>query len=132
MSLTLDIPPEHAREGHEWLDLMRVTDDDENELEVDELRLLQSGDRFDVFSGVLDLPGTGPQRVVCKIAYELYAIKRGVCEFIVYQALKHLQGKVVPRCFGYFQEPGEVGCLVLEYAGEPLSTCFKRAPENIK
>lgn len=23
MSLTLDIPPEHAREGHEWLDLMR-------------------------------------------------------------------------------------------------------------
>lgn len=35
-------------------------------------------------------------------------------EFFIYEALKHHQGKVVPDCFGHFQEPGEVGCIVLE------------------
>lgn len=131
MSITLNIPPEHARDGLEWLDLIRVTDDDENDLEVDEMRLLHSSDRFDIFSGLISLP-TGSQRVVCKIAYTPNAIECAEREFLVYEALKCLQGKVVPRCFGFFEDPEEASCLVLEYAGEPLSICFEQVPEDIK
>lgn len=131
MSVTLNIPPEHAHDGQECLSLIRATDDDENELEVDEMCLLKSSDRFDVFSGSLVLP-RGSQRVVCKIAYTEQAIEGTEREFIIYEALKRLQGKVVPRCFGYFEEPGEAGCIILEYAGEPLGTRFERAPQDIK
>lgn len=131
MSVTLHIPPEHAHYGQQCITLIRATDDDENELSVDGMRLLQSSDRFDVFSGSLILP-TGSQRVVCKIAYTSDGIEGTEQEFIIYEALKRLQGKVVPRCFGYFEEPGEAGCIILEYAGEQLNTCFERAPQDIK
>lgn len=131
MSVTLNFPLGYTHDDLEWLDLIRATDDDENELEVDEMCLLKSSDRFDVFSGVLTLP-TGSQRVVCKIGYTSQGIEGTEREFIIYEALNHLQGKVVPRCFGYFEEPGEAGCIILEYAGEELNTCFERAPQDIK
>lgn len=131
MSVTLNFPLGYTHDDLEWLDLIRATDDDENELEVDQMCLLKSSDRFDVFSGSLVLP-TGPQRVVCKIAYTPDGIEGTEREFVVYKTLKHLQGKVIPRCFGYFEEPGEAGCIILEYAGEPLGTYFEYAPDDIK
>lgn len=131
MSLNLNIPPEHVHEGKEYLDLTRLPDDNEDELSVLDMCLMKSNDRCHIFSGILTLP-TGLQRVVCKIAYTSHTIDRVTREFFFYDDLRHLQGKVIPRCFGYFMDPGKASCLVLEYAGEPLEIGFKWAPEDIK
>lgn len=133
MSVTLNFPLGYDHDGQKSLSLIRATDDNEDELEVDEMCLMQSSDRFDIFSGSLVVPkGSHWQFLVCKIAYTEKAIECIEREFLIYEALKHLQGKVVPRCFGYFEEPGEAGCIVLEYAGDELNTCFERAPQDIK
>lgn len=133
MSVTLNFPLGYEHDGEESLWLIRARDDDDDELQVDEMCLMQSesSDRFDLFLGSLVLP-TGPERVVCKIAYTKGEIKDIQREFIVYEALEHLQGKVVPRCFGYFEWPDEAGCIIMEYAGEPLSTCFECVAEDVK
>lgn len=53
-------------------------------------------------------------------------------EAMIYEDLKELQGKVVPRCYGYFENSKVAGCLVLEHAGEAIQTPFSYLDDELK
>ncbi|THU80253.1 hypothetical protein K435DRAFT_784150 [Dendrothele bispora CBS 962.96] len=50
--------------------------------------------------------------------------------------LKSLQGKTIPRCFGFYtglgEEGQEIACLMLEYWGEGLRTSFSALPLDLR
>lgn len=97
-------------------------------------RLLQSSRRFHVFSGSLvssDI-GSPPTRVVCKLSYGSVGMERLLRESVIYDYLKDLQGTVVPRCYGHFNKSKDAGCLVIEHAGEALTTCFADLDGELK
>lgn len=135
MSLTVHLPPQVARARREILQLPPF--DPHCQLEVFTVQgpcLLQSSRRFKVFSGSLlssnsDSP---PIQVVCKLSYGPVGMDRLMGEAMIYEDLKKLQGEVVPRCYGYFEDSKVAGCLVLEHAGESLQTCFWALDDELK
>ncbi|KAF8058189.1 hypothetical protein FPV67DRAFT_1676445 [Lyophyllum atratum] len=74
-------------------------------------------------------------RVVLKLGLDLQSVEDLTQEANHYViALKDLQGTVVPRFYGFYEgrcanhSRRRVGCLVLEYCGEPLVGKFKDLP----
>ena len=82
----------------------------------------------DVFRGQLSEPCNGSTDIVCKLAYGLNNVKKLEREAGLYRGkLKALQKTVVPTCHGYFvghTDDGIIGCLVLDYCGEPVDLVF--------
>lgn len=135
MSLTVHLPPNVSRSQDTTLQLPPFDEDVEAEaLSVQDPSLLQSNDRFHVFSGSLvsSDPESRPTRVVCKLSYDSAGMDRLMGEDMIYDDLKNLQGKVVPRCHGYFEDPQVAGCLVLDYAGEALQYSFASQDDELK
>lgn len=83
---------------------------------------------MEVFRGQLSEPCNGSTDIVCKVAYGSNNIQRLEREARLYLGkLKALQNKVVPTCHGYFvgfTEEGLIGCLVLDYCGNPVNLVF--------
>ncbi|KAI0318378.1 hypothetical protein OF83DRAFT_31148 [Amylostereum chailletii] len=88
--------------------------------------------RAEVHRGILTGGGLSESvDAVCKLVHD------DVVPFLAHEAfiyefkLKDLQGRVVPRFYGYFQGAvslKQIGCLVLDYGGEPVGDsfhCFK-------
>ena len=90
----------------------------------------------DVFRGQLEEPCHGSTDIVCKLAYGLNNVKKLEREARLYEGkLKALQKTVVPTCHGYFvghTEEGIIGCLVLDYCGEPVDLVFSALPRNFR
>ena len=83
---------------------------------------------MEVFCGQLLEPCNGSTDIVCKVVYGSNNIQRLEQEARLYQGkLKALQNKAVPTCHGYFvgfMEEGLIGCLVLDYCGNPVDLVF--------
>ncbi|KAI0318379.1 hypothetical protein OF83DRAFT_31350 [Amylostereum chailletii] len=93
---------------------------------------IYSGECAEIYRGVIT-GGTGDldgKDIVCKLVCGgLYEVQLLAHEAQIYQSkLQHLQGRIVPTCYGYFEgdisQKGRTGCLVLEYAGEVLEGLF--------
>lgn len=136
MSLTVHLPHRLARNRQQSLQLpgYENDDDDDRAISVEVSTLLHSDDRFHILAGSLVTPAgaTLSAKVVCKLSYVREGMDCLVQEASVYRALKHLQGKVIPRCYGHFEDLEVAGCLVLEYAGEALHTCFANISDELK
>lgn len=136
MSLTVHLPP-NTQSLQRSLQLPRYdnrTRRDENAISVECSRLIQSDDRFQIFEGSLAMSAnpTSSARVVCKLSFTKKGMDNLAQEDSIYDALKNLQGKVIPRCYGYFENLEIAGCLVLEYAGEPLRRSFEYLSGDLK
>lgn len=122
MSLSVNLPPTVSRQS--TLQLPRFGKNKDGEaLSVRDPCLIQSSRRLHVFSGFLILSSCETP-VVCKLSFGSVGQDRLMRESVIYDHLKNLQGKVVPRCYGYFEDRKTAGCRVLEHAGEALTTCF--------
>lgn len=84
-----------------------------------------------VYRGVISQEGLRDKDAVCKIARrDLSRIRHEAKLYDDPDRLGGLQGKYVPRCYGYFEgftrskagQNVEIGCLVLEYCGERLTS----------
>lgn len=137
MSLTVYLPAS-AHGPQRSFQLPRYYDEDEDEVDdsviaVQCSRLMHSGDRFGIFEGfLLSTNPSSSVRVVCKMSNIEIGMDGLAQEDSIYRALKDLQGKVVPRWYGYFEDLSVAGCLVLEYAGEPLQDCFEYLSDELK
>lgn len=140
MSLTLRYPPNFAPHRPDTLCLPRCYDNEDNteELSLQMISLLPSHNRFvRVFTGRLASTTAGPLArsfipVVCKLSYVSAGMGSLAWEALIYHDLHDLQGKVIPRSYGFFEDQGYASCLVLEYAGEPLGTCFGNLNDSLK
>lgn len=136
MSLIVHVPSKASKSKQHTLQLPRFGKDvDVEAFLVRDPCLIQSGRRFHVFSGTLRASkskSSPPIRVVCKLSYTSAGRDRLLRESVIYDHLKSLQGKVVPRCYGYFEDTNIAGCLVLEHAGEALTTCFENLDDELK
>ena len=98
------------------------------ELSVSNFSRLHETRMTDVFRGQLSEPCNGSTDIVCKLAYGLNNVKKLEREAGLYRGkLKALQKTVVPTCHGYFvghTDDGIIGCLVLDYCGEPVDLVF--------
>lgn len=135
MSLTVDLPPQVSWSKQRTLQLPGFGKNVNVEaLSVRDPILLQSGRRFHLLSGSLFSSNseTPPIQVVCKLSFSAKGMDRLLRESVIYDHLKNLQGKVVPRCYGYFEDTAVAGCLVLEHAGEAVATCFEYLNGELK
>lgn len=135
MSLTVHLPPKASRSRRETLQLPPF--DTHSQVEAFTVQnpcLLESSRRFHVFSGSLisSSSGSPPIEVVCKLTYGPVGMDRLMGEAMIYDDLRNLQGKVVPRCYGYFEDSKVAGCLVLEHAGKALQTRFDGLDDELK
>ena len=109
---------------------------DDLELSVSNLVRLHETRTTDVFRGQLSEPCNGLTDIVCKLAYGLNNVKRLEREAGLYRGkLKALQKKVVPTCHGYFvghTEDGIIGCLVLDYCGNPVELIFSALDRDFR
>ncbi|KAH9940246.1 hypothetical protein B0H21DRAFT_582246 [Amylocystis lapponica] len=76
-------------------------------------------------------------RVVCKVSFESRKVDRVRHEAGIYETFKALQGDLIPRCYGYYEQKDERrglrGCLVLEYCGSPIEVDdFSLIPRTYK
>lgn len=90
-----------------------------------------------IFTGRLASTTAGPLDqsfvpVICKLSYVSEGMGRLAWEALIYHDLHDLQGKVIPRSYGFFEDQGYASCLVLEYAGKPLDTCFGQLNDSLK
>lgn len=134
VSLTVHLPAS-ADGPQRSLQLPRYDDEDnKTAITVQCSRLMESDDRYSIFEGSLlsSESSVSPVRVVCKLSSTDEGMDGLAMEDTIYRALKDLQGKVTPRCYGYFEDLKVAGCLVLEYAGEPLQRCFHELSDELK
>lgn len=139
MPLTLCYPPNFAHLRPDTLCLPCYYDEDYTEdlsLQMDTLIPTQKP-AIRVFAGRLASTAAGPQNcsyvpVVCKLSYTSEGMGSLAWEAAMYHSLYDLQGTVVPRLYGYFGERGKASCLVIEYAGQPLSTRFENLDNELK
>lgn len=134
MSLTVHLPAS-AYGPQQSLQLPRHNDEDNDRvITVQCSRLMESDDRYSIFEGFLLSSASSvlPFRIVCKLSNDDEGMDGLAQEGSIYRALKSLQGKVVPRCYGYFEDLDVAGCLVLEYAGEPLDCSFPELSDELK
>lgn len=141
MSLTLRYPPNFAPHRPETLRLPRCYDDEDHTeelaLQMDSLIPTQNHASVRVFAGRLASTAAGPQScsyipVVCKLSYTSEGMGSLAWEALMYHNLYDLQGTVVPRSYGFFEEQGYASCLVLAYAGQPLNTRFEDLDNELK
>lgn len=138
MSLTVHLLPDVSNPSKPQKRALRLPRFGKNvkseALTVHDSCLLESRRRFHLVSGSLVSSNFGapPIRVICKISFDPVGRDRLLRESLIYDHLKDLQGKVVPCYFGYFENVKVAGCLVLEYAGEALTTCFDYLDDELK
>lgn len=140
MSLTLRYPPGFAPHRPDTLCLPRCYDNEDHteQLSLQMTSLLPSHNRFvHIFAGRLSSATAGSLSqsfipVICKLTYVSSGMTSLAWEALIYHDLHDLQGKAIPRSYGFFEEHGYASCLVLEYAGEPLETPFGNVDDELK
>ncbi|TCD60203.1 hypothetical protein EIP91_010553 [Steccherinum ochraceum] len=65
------------------------------------------------------IPEWNRQTMVCKLAWGHVQVERLQKEAQNYSAHSHLQGKVIPRCYGFFFKE-DIACVLLEHVGSSL------------
>lgn len=100
-------------------------------LHLEQSKLIHTANHVDIYRAVArDPPSDCDGDVVYKVAYGP-AVLRLRHEAQIYRKLVSVQGTRVAICYGYFEEH-DMGCLVLEYCGEPRPEAFDDLPPEAK
>ncbi|TFY77206.1 hypothetical protein EWM64_g6806 [Hericium alpestre] len=143
MALILSLPSFYSDEKFETYTLRSIDTDAPapSDISFRGLKCLQRGTRsrshIDVYRGYLTLSADKePLDVVCKIGFGKIAEILVSEEASLYNGkLRHLQGKYIPVCHGYFvgdTSEGPAGCLLLAYCGEPVKDMLTRVQPAFK
>jgi len=95
------------------------------------------GSLADVYRGVLNVDNekksTSQQTFVAKVAMGMEGMDNLKHETIMYQYAPNLQGSVLPRCYGYYEnEQGTAAFILLEDCGRPYNGPLKDLPDSTK
>ncbi|GBE89759.1 hypothetical protein SCP_1700840 [Sparassis crispa] len=135
----LRFPALHSRDPISFYGLEAIDEHTYADITLTDVKSIHEGKRLSVVyraTAHATSPELASQDVVCKVAYGRRSRDSLHHEARIYDKLRALQGRVIPRCLGLYEgelEDGLAACLLLEYCGAELVKilCFRARERQV-